>query len=60
MIDYKYSFVINEMTNNLYAIVMNCWYIDEQGNKIEVKDAIQTNLTLAETFIIAQAFANPE
>ena len=60
MIDYKYSFVCNEMTNNLYALVMNCWYNDEQGNKIEVKVAIQTNLTLAEAFTIAQAFANPE
>jgi hypothetical protein len=60
MIDYKYSFVCNEMANNLYALVMNCWYNDEQGNKIEVKDAIQTNLTLAEAFTIAQAFANPE
>lgn len=56
MIDYKYSFVCNEMSNNLYALVMNCWYIDEQGQKVEVKDSIQTNKTLTECFELAQAF----
>ena len=53
MIDYKYSFVCNEMSNNLYALVMNCWYFDEQGQKIEVKDSIQTNKTLTEYFAMA-------
>jgi len=60
MIDYKYSFVVNEMTNNLYALVMNCWIIDEQGLRVDIKSDIQTNLSLAECFILAQAFANPE
>jgi hypothetical protein len=56
MIDYKYSFVCNEMSNNLYALVMNCWYIDEQGQKVEVKDSILVNKTLTECFELAQAF----
>jgi hypothetical protein len=60
MIDYKYSFVVNEMTNNLYALVMNCWIIDEQGLRVDIKSDIQTNLSLEDCFILAKAFANPE
>ena len=56
MIDYKYSFVCNEMSNNLYALVMNCWYIDEQGQRVEVKSDTQVNLTLTECFDLAQVF----
>ena len=60
MIDYKYAFVCNEINNNLYALVMTCWYNDVDGNRIDVKSDTQVNLTLAEAFILAQAFANPE
>ena len=60
MIDYKYAFVVNEINNNLYALVMTCWYNDEEGTRIDVKSNTQVNLTLAEAFTLAQAFANPE
>lgn len=60
MIDYKYAFVCNEINNNLYALVMTCWYNDEEGTRIDVKSDTQVNLTLAEAFTLAQAFANPE
>ena len=60
MIDYKYSFVINEIQNNSYALVMTCWYVNEQGQRIEVKDSIQTNKTLTECFDLCQAFVIPE
>ena len=60
MIDYKYAFVINEINNNLYALVMTSWYNDEEGNRIDVKSDTQVNLTLADAFTLAQAFANPE
>lgn len=60
MIDYKYAFVCNEINNNLYALVMTCWYIDIDGNRVDVKSDTQVNLTLAEAFTLAQAFANPE
>lgn len=56
MIDYKYSFVCNEINNNLYALVMTCWYIDEQEQRVEVKSDTQVNLTLTECFDLAQAF----
>jgi len=60
MIDYKYAFVCNEINNNLYALVMTCWYNEEDGTRIDVKSDTQVNLTLAEAFTLAQAFANPE
>lgn len=60
MIDYKYAFVCNEINNNLYALVMTCWYLDEEGNRIDVKSDTQVNLTLADAFTLAQAFATPE
>jgi hypothetical protein len=60
MIDYKYAFVCNEINNNLYALVMTCWYLDVDGNRVDVKSDTQVNLTLAEAFTLAQAFANPE
>lgn len=56
MIDYKYAFVCNEMDNNLYAIVMSCWYNDIDGNRVEMKSETQLNKTLTECFDLAQAF----
>ena len=56
MIDYKYSFVCNEMNNDLYALVMTCWYIDENSERIQVKSDTQVNKTLTECFDLAQAF----
>lgn len=56
MIDYKYAFVCNEMENNLYAVVMNCWYINENNERVEVKSETQINKTLTECFDLAQAF----
>jgi len=60
MIDYKYAFVCNEITNNLYALVMSCWYNDEEGNRVDVKSETKLNLTLQECFDLAQAFVIPE
>jgi hypothetical protein len=60
MIDYKYAFVCNEITNNLYALVMSCWYLDEEGNRVDVKSDTKVNLSLQECFDLAQAFVIPE
>jgi len=60
MIDYKYAFVCNEISNNLYALVMTCWYNDIDGNRVDVKSDTQVNLTLQECFDLAQAFVIPE
>jgi hypothetical protein len=56
MIDYKYAFVCNSMDNDLYALVMSCWYIDNDGNRVEQKSETQLNKTLSECFDLAQAF----
>lgn len=60
MIDYKYAFVANEINNNLYALVMSCWYTDEEGNRVDVKGESKLNLTLQECFDLAQAFVISE
>ena len=60
MIDYKYSFVCNEMSNDLYALVMTCWYINENNERVEVKSETQINKTLTECFELAQAFVISE
>lgn len=60
MIDYKYSFVCNEMDNNLYALVMTCWYMNESDERVNVKGDTQLNKTLTECFELAQAFVITE
>jgi hypothetical protein len=54
--DYKYSFVCNNLDNSLYALVMNCWYINEDGLKVDVKSEIKTGLTLNECFELVKQF----
>ncbi len=56
MIDYKYAFVCNEISDNLYALVMTCWYNDADGNRVDFKSDTQINKTLSECFDLAQAF----
>jgi hypothetical protein len=53
--DYKYSFVCNS-NNDLYSLVMNCWYIDTDGNRVDVKFEIKTQITLDECFQLAKDF----
>ena len=60
MIDYKYSFVINEIENNQYALVMNCWFIDEAGARQDVKSDIKTGLDLPICWDLMQQFVIAE
>lgn len=60
MIDYKYSFVSNNMEADMYVLVMTCWYINEDGQRVEVKSETQINKTLTECFDLAKAFIIPE
>jgi hypothetical protein len=60
MIDYKYAFVINEMENNQYALVMTCWYVDEAGTRIDVKSQTEIYKSLTECFDLVQSFVIPE
>lgn len=60
MIDYKYSFVSNNMEADMYVLVMSCWYVDTEGQRVDVKSETQLNKTLSESFALAQAFIIPE
>ena len=60
MIDYKYSFVSNNMEADMYVLVMSCWYVDAEGQRVDVKSETQLNKTLSESFALAQAFVIPE
>ena len=55
MIDYKYSFVITEIENNKYALVMSCWY-NNDGDRVDVKSDSQINLTLDQCFELSKGF----
>jgi hypothetical protein len=35
---------------------MNCWYIDTDGNRVDVKSEIKTQITLDECFQLAKDF----
>jgi hypothetical protein len=60
MIDYKYSFVSNNMEADMYVLVMSCWYVDAEGQRVDVKSETQLNKTLSESFALAQSFIIPE
>jgi hypothetical protein len=56
MVDYKYSFVSNNIEGEMYVLVMTCWYLDAEGQRVGVKSDTQLNKTLTECFELAQAF----
>jgi hypothetical protein len=56
MIDYKYSFVNNNTEGDFYTLVMICWYINQDGERVNVKSDTQLNKTLTECFELAKAF----
>jgi hypothetical protein len=56
MIDYKYSFVITEIENNKYALVMSCWYNNDDGSRVDVKSDSQINLTLDQCLELTKGF----
>ena len=60
MIDYKYSFITNDMEGDLYVLVMSCWYVDAEGERVNVKSDTQLNKTLTECLELSQAFVIPE
>lgn len=60
MIDYKYSFITNNMEGDLYVLVMSCWYVDAEGERVNVKSDTQLNKTLTECLELSQAFVIPE
>jgi hypothetical protein len=45
----KFSFVVNCTDADNYALVMTCWKMGEDGNRIDQHSEIKTNITLEET-----------
>ena len=44
----------------MYVLVMSCWYVDAEGQRVDVKSETQLNKTLSESFALAQSFIIPE
>jgi hypothetical protein len=44
----KHSIVVNHIQNDLYALVIRSWELDEEGNQINVVSLTKTNLTFNE------------
>jgi hypothetical protein len=43
----KYSIIINNITDNLYAVVLKVWELDKEGNQINVKSLTKAGIPLA-------------
>jgi len=42
----KYSIIKNHIGNDLYALVLKSWLLDEEGKEIDVKSVVKSGLTL--------------
>jgi hypothetical protein len=52
----KFSFVINCIDGDNYALVMNCWKLDTEGNRIDQQSETKTQISLEEAFIEQKLF----
>jgi hypothetical protein len=41
----KYSIIINHIWNDLYAVVLKSWSIDENGIETNIETSVKTDLT---------------
>jgi uncharacterized protein affecting Mg2+/Co2+ transport len=50
----KYSIVISNIQDDLYALVCRCWEIDAEGNQVDVDYLNMVNLTIlqAQTYAV--------
>ena len=52
----KFSFVINCTDGDNYALVMSCWKLDGEGNRIDGQSETKTQISLEEAFIEQKLF----
>jgi hypothetical protein len=52
----KFSFVINCTDGDNYALVMSCWKLDGEGNRIDQQSETKTQISLEETLIEEKIF----
>lgn len=44
----KYSIIINNISANLYAVVLKAWNLDGEGNQVDVKSLTKAGIPLTE------------
>jgi hypothetical protein len=52
----KFSFVTNCIDGDNYALVMSCWKLDNDGNRIDQQSETKTQISLEETLIEQKIF----
>ncbi len=52
----KYSIIINNNTDNLYAVVLKAWDLDSEGNQINVRSEIKTGIRLQDALDLITNF----
>ena len=54
----KFSFVINCTDGDNYALVMSCWKLDGEGNRIDQQSETKTQISLEEAFVEEKIFVD--
>jgi len=54
--DRKFSFVVNCTDVDNYALVMTCWELDNEGNRINQQSEIKTQISLEDCFVEQKNF----
>lgn len=52
----KFSFVVNCTDGDNYALVMTCWKLDEEGNRVDQQSEIKTQISLEDCFVESDKF----
>jgi hypothetical protein len=52
----QFSFVINCTISDNYALVMSCWKLDTEGNRIDQQSETKTQISLENCFIEQKIF----
>jgi len=42
----KYSIIKNHIGNDLYALVMKSWLLDEEGKETDIKSVVKSGISL--------------
>ena len=54
--DRKFSFVVNCTDVDNYALVMTCWELDNEDNRINQQSEIKTQISLEDCFVEQKNF----
>jgi hypothetical protein len=54
----KFSFVINCTDGDNYTLVMSCWKLDEDGNRVDQQSETKTQISLDNCFIEQKIFVD--